>query len=112
MSTTSDGMRAEQLVSKYMEKQGYKKIDTNWRRRDCEIDLVMERRGCIYFTEVKYRSGLGYGDGISYITSTKLRKMTYAASRWVQESSYEGDYTLMAASVDKDDNITLLDCSD
>jgi Holliday junction resolvase-like predicted endonuclease len=37
----------------------------------------------LYFTEVKYRKNVNQGDGLSAITSKKLRQMQFAAKYYV-----------------------------
>ncbi len=96
MQTTEIGNRAEQKAAEYLDRQGYEIIDRNWRRRDCEIDIVARKDGAIYFVEVKYRSDDGSGSGLEFITTRKLRRMAYGASRWVQEHSWRGEYQLAA----------------
>jgi Holliday junction resolvase-like predicted endonuclease len=56
----------------------------------------------MYFVEVKYRSSNEYGSGLEYITPSKLKQMAYAASRWVAEHTWPGEYTLSAIEVGGD----------
>lgn len=99
MSTTSTGRQAETAVKKYLDARGFKVIDQNWRRPRCEIDLVAEKTGIVYFVEVKYRRNSAQGSGLEYITSAKLRQMKFAAANWVEENKWRGDYCLSAAEV-------------
>ncbi|MEM6997826.1 MAG: YraN family protein [Patescibacteria group bacterium] len=110
MDTTSQGKRAESLVLEELESAGHVLITTNWRRPDCEIDLVTRHNRVVFFTEVKYRSTYGFGGGLDYITDKKLNQMKYAAERWMQENNHADACILQAAEVDADDNVTLVEC--
>ena len=41
----------------------------------------------IVFVEVRYRASSRWGDGLASITATKRRKLTRAASSWLQRNS-------------------------
>ena len=97
--TVAVGRRAESAAADHLRRLGYAIVDCNWRRRECEIDLVARRAGTVYFVEVKYRSSNVAGSGIEYIGYRKLRRMAYAARRWVAESRWAGSYALSAVEV-------------
>ena len=99
MQTTEIGNRAEQKAVEYLDRSGYEIIDRNWRRRDCEIDIVAKQDGALFFVEVKYRSVDSSGSGLEFITKQKVRRMSYGASRWVQENHWNGEYQLAAVEV-------------
>lgn len=99
MQTTQIGNRAEQVAMEYLDRLGYTIIGRNWRRRDCEIDIVAQKGQAVFFVEVKFRSDDGSGSGLEFITAKKLRRMSYGASRWVQENHWNGEYQLAAIEV-------------
>ncbi|MBX4197056.1 YraN family protein [Candidatus Saccharibacteria bacterium] len=82
-----------------MNNDGYKIIRRNWKTKVCEIDVVAQKDGIVYFIEVKYRSSAAQGNGFEYVAYQKLRRMTFAAEIWRQTNSWDGDYRLMAAAV-------------
>lgn len=100
MSTNyQTGHDAEKSAAKYLETLGYKIVQLNWKTRYCEIDVVAERGGTVYFVEVKYRKSGLFGDGLDYITPKKLKQMKFAAAFWVQTNKWDGDYHLAALSI-------------
>jgi len=103
MQTTAIGNHAEQAAAEYLERLGFVIVDRNWRRRDCEIDIVARKASTIYFVEVKYRFADGSGSGIEYITPQKVKRMAYAASRWVQENHWRGEQMLSGLEVSGQD---------
>lgn len=110
MNTTDIGRDAEDKVAQYLIKQKYTILDRNWKRTSCEIDIVAQQKNCIYFVEVKYRKNTAYGSGFDYVNNRKLKQMRYAADMWVHEHNWHGDYRLMAAEIDSQQEITLVEC--
>lgn len=100
MTTTDTGRDAEKRVAAYLEGQGHKISELNWRTRWCEIDVISTRKGCVYFTEVKYRGSNEWGGGFDYIDYKKLRQMRFAAEFWLNENDWQGESCLQAAEVD------------
>lgn len=99
MQTTNIGRAAEQAAAEHLGRLGYEVIVRNWRRRECEIDIVARKDGTIHFVEVKFRMNDDNGSGIEYIGPKKLRQMEYAARRWVAEHDWRGEYVLSAIEV-------------
>lgn len=95
----NSGSFAEACVAKYLKGHGYEIIDTNWKTKWCEIDIVAKNGGCISFVEVKFRTSLKQGSGLEYITSKKLSQMKRAAKSWVELNDWAGEYILSAAEV-------------
>ena len=103
MTTTDTGKRAEEAVASYLSTDGYKILEHNWKTRWCEIDIVAQKAGTVYFVEVKYRRNDLQGDGLAYITPKKLRQMSFAAELWVSNHKWDGEYALAAAAVTGDE---------
>lgn len=99
MNSSEAGRRAEAAAAAFLESKGCNVVAQNWRTRMCEIDIVAERDGVVYFCEVKYRSTNRQGSGIEYVTPKKLRQMRFAAESWVHYHGYEGAYQLCAIEV-------------
>ncbi len=60
-------------------RQGHTIIERNWKTKYCEIDIVSQKDGTLYFTEVKHRKNDKAGDGLAAITPKKLNQMKFAA---------------------------------
>lgn len=98
-ATTFIGQKAEQVAAEYLAAAGYVVLARNWRRRECEIDIVVRKGATVHLVEVKYRQSDTAGEGLEYITAAKLRQMAYAARRWVVENRWYGEYVLSAVEV-------------
>lgn len=93
------GGRAEQVAADYLASLGYEILARNWRKRECEIDIVASKAEAVSFVEVKHRSTNIAGSGLEYIGPQKLRQMEYAAQRWVAENRWDGEYMLAAIEI-------------
>lgn len=102
-TTKEIGDRAEGVVCGYLERLGHRIVERNWRTRWCEIDVVSERKGAIYFTEVKYRRTSERGGGVDAVTERKLEQMRKAAETYLNERDFEGEVFLAVASVAGED---------
>ena len=99
MTTTKTGQNAETAVAEQLVREGYEILDQNWKTKICEIDIIARKNKVIYMVEVKYRQSLSQGGGLEYIGPKKQKQMVFAARVWCQQASWEGDWRLMAASV-------------
>jgi len=99
MTTVEIGRRAETVAAAFLEAKGCAIIERNWRTRLCEIDVIAERAGVVYFCEVKYRRTNRQGGGLEYITAKKLAQMRFAAESWVHAHAWRGGYQLCAIAV-------------
>jgi len=99
MTSFETGRKAEAAAAAFLVRKGCTIVAQNWRTRRCEIDIVAERDGVVYFCEVKYRRTDNSGSGIEYITQQKLRQMQFAAHTWVHAHAWQGEYQLCAIEV-------------
>ena len=52
-STKEKGQEGERLAARFLEKQGFRILDRNYRNRLGEIDILAEDRGTLVFVEVR-----------------------------------------------------------
>jgi Holliday junction resolvase-like predicted endonuclease len=102
MKTIIRGKQAETAVAEQLARDGYQIIDQNWKTKVCEVDVIAQKAGIVYFVEVKFRAQATQGSGLEYIGPQKLRKMHLAARIWTQSNDWNGDYRLLAAGVTTD----------
>ena len=92
----SDGQRAEAIVAEALRRKKHTILERNWRTKYCEIDIISEFDGVIYFTEVKYSKNRS---GIERITDDKLKQMRFAAEAYLSICSISSPAKLAAAEV-------------
>ena len=83
------GRAAEDRALQALRAAGLRLCERNFRIRRGEIDLVMTDNEEVVFVEVRARRGGLYGDGIDSITRAKRRRLTAAASAWLQRQPGE-----------------------
>lgn len=93
------GRNGEDLAAEYLVAHGAEVLERNWRNRWCEIDIIAFCDDTLRFVEVKYRSRVGYGTPLEYITVDKSNRLKRASLAWVQAHRYGGPYQIDVISV-------------
>lgn len=117
-STINSGQKAEQVAVNFLVKNGYKIVDTNWKTRWCEIDIIAIKNKTIHFVEVKYRKNALAGSGFEYITKKKRLQMQFAARLWLKMNQTDKQPLLSALAlegatmriIDFIDNVEIVTC--
>ena len=79
------GQRGEQLAADYLQQQGYRLTERNYRCRLGEIDLIAWDAQTLVFIEVKTKGHLQFGVPQSMVTRSKQQKIVRVAMVYVQE---------------------------
>lgn len=79
----SSGPRAEQLARAYLERQGLRFVESNWRCRFGEIDLVFQDGETIVFVEVRLRTNPRFGSAADSIHRAKRARLLAAARSYL-----------------------------
>jgi len=72
------GRAGEKAAAKYLRRNGYRIIETNWRCPIGEIDIIARKDDILVFCEVKARQNLAFGLPEEAVTANKqarLRKL-------------------------------------
>jgi putative endonuclease len=79
------GASGEDAVAHWYEARGYTVASRNWRVREGELDLVLQRGRTLVFCEVKTRRGEAFGTPFEAVTASKQRRLRTVAVRWLAE---------------------------
>jgi putative endonuclease len=107
MGITESGRKAERAASAYLEMRGYSILERNFRRPLTEIDIVASKGKIIYFVEVKYWIDYDQAGMLDTVTDSKLRKIRRGAEIWVNESKWDGEYSLAVIEIAGSDCIVM-----
>jgi putative endonuclease len=73
------GEQGEALAVHRLKKAGYKIIETNYRTRRGEIDIIAKDKDTIVFVEVKSRRSVNFGNPKQAVTLRKQKKISMVA---------------------------------
>jgi len=94
------GKRGEEIAAKYLRQNGYQIIQTNFRARYGELDVVAKtREGTLVFVEVKTRVGDQYGEPIESVTPWKLREVVKTAEFYLLKNRLDCDWRIDVVAV-------------
>jgi len=86
------GFYGQDIAQKYLVGKGMDLLETNFRSRQGEIDLIMQDGEYTVFVEVKYRRSLKYGLPREAIGTSKQKKILQAAKYYIYLKASEQDY--------------------
>ncbi len=73
------GQSGEQMARVFLQEQGYKIIETNWRCKSGELDIICRKEGLLVFVEVKTKHDTKFGLPGEALTSKKQRRLAKTA---------------------------------
>lgn len=84
-----NGDVAEQLAAEFLQRNGLQLIESNFRCRFGEIDLILRDGATLVFAEVRQRTNPNFGGAVASVTSAKQGRITRAAQIYLQQQSKE-----------------------
>ncbi|MEW6009324.1 MAG: YraN family protein [Candidatus Omnitrophota bacterium] len=95
------GIDAESVAVDFLEKQGYKILEKNFRTKLGEIDIIAKDKNTICFVEVKSRANTSRGLPEEAINSFKRRKISRTALAFLkQKNLMDSDARFDVVSID------------
>lgn len=87
MNNRQKGTIGENIACEYLEKAGYKILETNFRySKFSEIDIIAQEKDTIVFVEVKTRSTTAFGHPFESINRKKMEHIYQTALYYIQQS--------------------------
>jgi len=80
------GNRGEELAASFLERNGLKIVERNFRCKGGEVDIIARDGKTIVFIEVKSRRTLTYGVPQLAVTPFKQRQISKAALTWLSKN--------------------------
>lgn len=77
------GNRGEELAAAFLERNGLRIVERNFRCKGGEIDIVAKDGSTLVFVEVKSRKTLTFGVPQLAVTAFKQRQISKAALTWL-----------------------------
>ncbi len=83
-NSLQQGSCAELQAAKYLQDRGWQVLESNFRTRFGEIDLIVASLTTVAFVEVRYRQSIAFGTPEETVTPNKRRKVVMAAIQYLQ----------------------------
>lgn len=77
------GRYGERVALRHVVSRGWQVLDTNWRGKDGELDIVALDGDVLVVIEVKTRSGHGFGHPAEAVTPRKLARIKRLTGQWL-----------------------------
>jgi len=90
-SSAETGARGEHLAAVYYQRRGCKVLDTNYRTRLGELDLVVMDGETLVFAEVKTRSENAIAAPAEFVTKQKQRRIIQAARHYLMTHAADAE---------------------
>lgn len=86
MGKAAIGRQGEIEAAAFLERNGYRVLERNYRCRYGEIDIVAKEGGTLVFVEVKKRGSDRFGPPTESVDGRKQRKLLLAAQSYVESN--------------------------
>ena len=83
------GKWGEDVAGRFLEEKGYRLLDTNYRCRWGEVDIVAQEGDELVFVEVRTRRGAEFGTPEESVTAAKARRLIATAQDYLQQNGQE-----------------------
>jgi putative endonuclease len=79
-----NGQHAEQSACHFLEKEGFKLVQKNYRTPYGEIDIIMQDQEALVFIEVRFRKSSKFGSPFETVGPQKQKKIRASAAHFLQ----------------------------
>ncbi|MEQ9402274.1 MAG: YraN family protein [Cyclobacteriaceae bacterium] len=101
MDRKTKGNQGEELIKRQYESEGGEILETNYRYKRAEIDLiVLEREELLIFVEVKTRSRKDFGEPETFVSTAQQSRIKEAAEDYIFAINWKKDIRFDIACVD------------
>ncbi|HWN29942.1 MAG TPA: YraN family protein [Burkholderiales bacterium] len=83
MNRNAEGIAAERVAAIFLQSRGLRLLETNYRCRFGEIDLILRDGETLVFAEVRLRKSGDFGGAAASITAQKRTKLLKAARHYL-----------------------------
>jgi len=105
----SFGRRGETLACEFLTELDMEILARNYRWSRAEVDVIAKGKGTLHFIEVKTRSWQDAEDALSSVGIKQQQRVMKAASRYMEDHDYTGDFQfdVIVVLIDAGDNIKI-----
>ena len=89
LNNRASGDLGEELARRYLASKGYEIVESNYRTRRGELDLISRHADTLVIVEVKLRRGTAYGTPLEAVTPRKQQAIRLMAEEYLAGKSPE-----------------------
>lgn len=93
------GKTGEKIAENFLKQKGYEILETNWRYKKAEVDIIAKDIDVLVFVEVKTRSNDYFGRPDAFITEKKEQFMATAASVYMEKINHDWEIRFDVISI-------------
>jgi putative endonuclease len=97
------GKLGEELAVKFLRKEGYEILETNWTFQKAEIDIIAQKENILAVVEVKTRSSLEFGLPQDFVKPMKIQLLVKAINEYVVSKDLDFEVRFDIIAVHKED---------
>lgn len=88
-STIKIGNSGEALAKDYLLRQGYEILESQWRFKKYEVDIIAKNHNTIVFVEVKTRKSNTFGEPELFVNQQKQKFLIAAAHQYMTQNNFD-----------------------
>ncbi|HQQ92921.1 MAG TPA: YraN family protein [Bacteroidia bacterium] len=85
-NSTKQGREGERIAKAFLEQKGYSVLESNWRFKHLELDLIALHSKTLVFVEVKFRKNDDYGEPELFVNPKKQKHLIRAANEYMRQN--------------------------
>jgi putative endonuclease len=88
--TRARGRAGERAAGRWLRRQGFEVVSTNFRAKPGEIDIIAREGDTLCFIEIKARANDRFGGALAAVPVTKQQRISRAASAYLMSCDWDG----------------------
>jgi len=93
------GKKGEELALAFLKEQGFSILETNWRYKKAEVDIIGMDGDILVFVEVKTRSTQLFGEPEEFIDSKKQALIAMAGAEYMAKINHDWEIRFDVISI-------------
>lgn len=85
------GKKGEKIASDFLKNKNYEILETNWRHKKLEIDIIAKHQNTIVIVEVKTRKSELFGEPETFVDKKKQKFLFTAANEYILKHMLTND---------------------
>ncbi|HET6227950.1 MAG TPA: YraN family protein [Bacteroidia bacterium] len=104
------GTKGEELAVTFLKNKGYTILETNWRYKNLEADIIAVHSGVIVLAEVKTRTSNFFGEPETFVTKQKQSNLRRTANSYIQQKQLDLEvrFDILSILMNKTDDIATI----